>query len=119
MLTYNLQPLFSQRAIKNKVAYLIKAGFNKQTAARIIRNKFSALKLSQIERLCLALHCTPNDIIEYTPDPQKPIPNHPLTKLIRTKTPIQLTNIVDDIPFDKLNDFTDQLIQLKTQILNT
>lgn len=118
MLKYNLQKLFAQRGIKNRQAFLLKAGFNRQTATRIINNKFSALKLSQIEKLCLALHCTPNDIIEYTPDPQKPIPNHPLTKLIHTETPEQLANIIDDIPIDKLNDFTQQIKNLKTQLLN-
>ncbi|QQS36692.1 MAG: helix-turn-helix transcriptional regulator [Ignavibacteriales bacterium] len=132
MLTYNLNKLFAQRAIKNKIAFLTKNGFDKQTAARIIRNKFSALKLTQIEKLCLALHCTPNDIIQYTPDPrrpipnhqspttnpQPPIPNHPLTKLIHPGIPEQLANIIDDIPIDKLNDFTQQIKTLKTQLLN-
>jgi DNA-binding Xre family transcriptional regulator len=118
MLTYNFNRIFAQRAIKNKAAFLIKAGFNRQTALRISNNKFRALKLSQLEKICLALHCTPNDIIQYTPDPQKPIANHPLTKLIHTELPEQLANIINDIPIDKLNDFTQQIKQLKSQLLN-
>ncbi|QQS37298.1 MAG: helix-turn-helix domain-containing protein [Ignavibacteriales bacterium] len=119
MLTYNLQLLFRQRAIKNPVSFLMKAGFNRQTALRIKNNKFKALKLSQVEKLCIALYCTPNDLIQYIPNPQKPISNHPLTNLVHKEQSEHLANFLDDIPIEKLSGFTQQIKQLKTQLLNT
>ncbi|TCT16368.1 putative transcriptional regulator [Natranaerovirga pectinivora] len=40
------------------------------TLHKLVNNKTESVKFGFIERICLALDCTPNDIIQVSPDPQ-------------------------------------------------
>ncbi len=119
MLKYNFKRLFNEKGITQPVGYLTKHGFTKQTAARIAAQRFKDIRVSQLEKVCLALNCTPNDIFEWLPDEKHKNTNHPLTKLIHTTVPEQVANLFKDVPIDKLPEFTQQIKQLKTQLLNT
>jgi DNA-binding Xre family transcriptional regulator len=118
MLKYNFKRIFNERGITKPVGYLHKHGFNNQTAARISSHRFKDIRAAQLEKVCLALHCTPNDIFEWIPDEKHKNLNHPLTKLIRTTVPEQVANLFKEIPIDKLPEFTEQIKNLRTKLLN-
>ncbi|HCY75479.1 MAG TPA: hypothetical protein DHV28_06120 [Ignavibacteriales bacterium] len=117
MLKYNLKRLINNRAVFQPVGYLQKFGFTKYTASRIYGGHFSSLKLSQIEKLCIAFNCTPNDLIEYIPDDKIKTLNHPLTTLIRNQEAKKVNEIFKDIPVDMLSDFTNRIDELKKEML--
>lgn len=117
MLKYNLKRLITNRAILQPVGYLKKFGFTFTTASRIVGGRFSTLKLSQLENLCIAFHCTPNDLLEYIPDDKIKTKDHPLTALIRNQQTKKVTEILNDIPIDKLSDFTNKIEELKKEML--
>lgn len=117
MLKYNLKRLITNRAVLQPVGYLKKFGITKQTASRIVGGRFATLKLSQLENLCIAFNCTPNDLFEYTPDDKIKTQNHPLTTLIRNEQSKKVQEILNDIPIDKLSAFTNKIDELKKEML--
>lgn len=117
MLKYNLKRLINNRAVLQPVGYLQKFGVTKQTASRIVGGRFSTLKLSQLENLCIAFHCTPNDLLEYIPDDKIKTQNHPLASLIRNEQTKKVNEILNDIPIDMLSSFTNKIEELKKDML--
>lgn len=118
MLKYNIKLICTNRQIKYPVSFLTKAGFRAQTASRIVNNKFVSLSPALIEKLCLALHCTPNDLMQWSPDPKTGSNNHPLQSLIRDEENLQLLNLTENIPIDKLKEFYTKAAELKDNIIN-
>jgi hypothetical protein len=51
-------------------------------------NKTSHIKMAQLEKLCMLLHCTPNDLIEWkAPEKWQQVQQHPLNALVRKDEP--------------------------------
>jgi DNA-binding Xre family transcriptional regulator len=119
MLNYNFQRLFRSIGISKQVPFLIKAGFTRNIASRIVNGSFSALSLVHIEKLCMAFKCTPNDLMEWTPkDASLLKANIPLAKLLSSSEPIfDLRNIGEEIPYEKISVFAKKVNELKKQIL--
>jgi hypothetical protein len=114
MLKYNLERLFMLRGISKPASVLIKAGFPRGVAYRILENKIKTFTPSHIEKLCIAFDCTPNELMEWTPDSKyKLAETHPLQKLLPEEKIIDLREITKDIPIEKLGLFADKLEELK------
>lgn len=114
MLNFKLSRIFALRGIDKPFAYLMKLGFSRATASNLLNDRVLNVKVWHLERLCGALNCTPNDLFEWAPSEGRPVPdNHPLNSLKREKTPARLSQIVKDIPVDKLHMVEELLNQLK------
>jgi succinate dehydrogenase flavin-adding protein (antitoxin of CptAB toxin-antitoxin module) len=63
------------------------------------------LNLKDIEKLCELFQCTPNDLLEWIPE-NKDLDNkkHSLISIKRSDKVVQLTQILNTIPLDKLGD---------------
>lgn len=116
MLKYNIKSLLAARGITKPLAHLTKAGITYQMAHMLVANKVSAIKPAVIEKLCVHLNCTPNDLMEWIPDEKTKTENHPLKTLIHKQLPQQLQNIVADIPVNKLKQFEEIILELKKRI---
>jgi DNA-binding Xre family transcriptional regulator len=81
MLKISVHPLLHFRGVKPSVKYLQKQGLPYHTARHIFADHMCYFNLSTIEKLCTALHCTPNDLIFYTPSKETVPPDHPLHTL--------------------------------------
>ena len=68
MLKFNLHPFFKVRGVGNPRRFLIDLGINHISAAKLLKGEMTSLRLEHIEKICLALRCTPNDLLEWTPD---------------------------------------------------
>ena len=101
MLKFNLESLFAFRNIIKKQAYLIKNGITPHTSKQIINNKIKKFSLADIENLCIAFNCTPNDLLDYTPPQNSKLPaDHPLHSI--TKKPLaDIKGLLETIPYDK------------------
>ena len=103
MIIYNFKRVLKARGIEKPFTYLVKAGFSNSFASKAIHNKVKRLNLSSIEKLCLLLKCTPNDFYEWHPSKNQTVPaNHPLHKIKRTDKDVALSEMISNIPIDKL-----------------
>lgn len=118
MLKYNIKALCTARGITKPVGHLIKSGINSQMASLLIRNKLAAIKPAILEKLCIHLNCTPNDLMEWIPEENTNSQNHPLSPLQRKQLPAQIQNIMQDIPVSRLKEFENKMIEMKNEMLS-
>ena len=120
MLKYNIARLFKVKGISKPIPYLIKAGFKRNAASRLLNKGEITLKVKQIETICLALKCTPNDLFEWIPDkPELINGNNPLCKLIGDSSGIiDLRKIAEELPFNKLPEFAKKVDEIKKSLLS-
>jgi DNA-binding Xre family transcriptional regulator len=105
MLKYNFERVFKARGIDRPFAYLKRAGFSDSLASKLKNSKVSRLNLDLIERLCLALRCSPNDFMEWQPDKDSTVDNdHPLNVIRRNDKVIDITKTLNSIPLGKLDE---------------
>jgi DNA-binding Xre family transcriptional regulator len=105
MLTFNFSRVFKARRIDRPFSYLVKIGYSDNFATRIVNNRIKRLDLDAIEKLCELLQCTPNDLLEWIPNSKdKTIDKHPLISIKRSDKVIQLTQMLNSVPLDRLNE---------------
>lgn len=103
MLHFDLVGMMRRREIENPYRFLAKNGFNYHTAGHLLRNERDSLSYKNLEKLCLLLHCTPNDLFVW----QKPkdtlvAESHPLHQLKPKPHDINVTQKLQELPLDKL-----------------
>lgn len=105
MLTFDITRIFKARGIDKPFSYLVKRGYSDNFATRIVNNRIEKMNLKDVERLCELLHCTPNDLLKWTPTKENAAKeNHPLVSLKRNDNVIHLTQMLNSVPLDKLAD---------------
>jgi DNA-binding Xre family transcriptional regulator len=116
MLYFNIKRLLDLRGIDKPYAFLVKNGFVSQTATNIINNRIARITPAQMEKLCLLLHCTPNDLFDWRPGANSVVAeNHPLRTLVKEKNPPSISQMVKDLPVEKLSELETIINQLKTE----
>ncbi len=113
MLTLNLKEQFKLKSILQKQTYLRKFGFSMGESQNLASQKETKrLTLVQLEKLCVAFNCTPNDLLNYTPSPNATIPkDHPLYSLKREPAP-DIPEILQKLSADKLKELTKHIESL-------
>jgi DNA-binding Xre family transcriptional regulator len=81
MLKLSVTPLLRSKGIKHFTPYLQQKGFSYHTARNIVGNKLASFNLNVIEKLCMVLECTPNDIVHFSTSSDAVPTNHPLRAL--------------------------------------
>lgn len=103
MLQLNLSRIIKQRGIARPNQFLRNHGFTAYTASRILTNKVSGLTNEQLELLCLALRCTPNDLYVWQKPSDGNIPqDHPLHALLPKQESLDMVKQLQELPLDKL-----------------
>lgn len=106
MLQYNFDRMFKARGVERPYTYMIHSGFGSNLATRMRRNQVRSVRLETLERICLLLRCTPNDVMEWTPDDQDD-KDHPLNRLRRTESKVvDITRSLNALPMDKLEEIS-------------
>jgi len=114
MLKYNLQKMYTARGITNRIGFLQKCGFSQGVVYRLTNNQFRQLTLKQLEIFCLNLNCTPNDLLEWTPEkPELLNQDVPLRKLLSPANQTNILSVVNDVPFDKLDLLVKKIEEIK------
>lgn len=103
MLYFNLTGMMRLREIQNPYHFLVQHGFNYHTAGNLLRNERSSIAYKHLEKLCLLLHCTPNDLFVW----QKPkdtviSDSHPLHQLKPPAQSVSVTKKLQELPLDQL-----------------
>src|ERR1043165_618443 len=98
MMQLNLQRIFKARGIEQPYKYLVQNGFVPFTAHKYKNAKVEHIRLDHIEKLCILLNCTPNDIFEWSPnDLLEDAPNHPLQKIRRRDKKIEISKMLSQM----------------------
>lgn len=114
MLRYNFDRIFYIRGIERPYTFLLKAGFSDNFATRIKNNRVARLNLGDLERLCLLLHCTPDDLMEWVPDTNSDVgKEHSLAKLSRSGRLPNLVRTLYEVPPDQVEEI-EKMIREKT-----
>ena len=111
MLHFNFTRLFRAKGIHTPSKYLVQHGFSDKFATRVVRNDFRKLNIDDVEKLCEIFLCTPNDLLQWTPDSKTSDPTtHPLAPLMRDEKVMDLTRTLNSVPFERLLEI-EKLIQ--------
>ena len=114
MLYFNLAPIFKARQIEKPYSFLVKIGIAPHTASKIIRNDMHVMRLSNIELICLHLHCEPNDLLAFKPSSTTILnENHPLNKLIPSQEDFDWQETLKTLPISQLKEVSKLLNQSK------
>lgn len=68
MLKINLHPICRLRGVAYPRRFFTELGINHLSVSKLLKGETTSLRLEHIEKICLALRCTPNDLLEWTPD---------------------------------------------------
>ena len=111
MLKYNFDRVFKARGIDRPFTFLRQAGFSDQFATKIKNSRVSRMNLSHIERLCILLRCTPDDLYEWTPDRTHRIDkDHPMHKIKRSEKIVDITRTLNNVPLDQLDEIEEMIL---------
>jgi len=103
MLQFNIERIVLMRGHKNPMAYLKSLGFTYRVI-RAMSGTPKTLKVEYINKLCVALRCTPNDLVEWVPSKSIPLDGeHPLNKLVRADNGALMRGVLEGIPSSKLD----------------
>ena len=105
MLNFNFSRIFKARGVDKPFSYLVKVGYSDNFATRIVNNRIRRLDIEDVEKLCELFHCTPNDLSEWIPESKdKTNDIHLLIPIRRSDKVVQLTQILNSVPLDKLSE---------------
>jgi DNA-binding Xre family transcriptional regulator len=115
MLILDLVRVMEHKGIQNPSQFLIKSGFTRHTTHRLINNKVANITYRSMEKLCLLLNCTIDDLFAWKPDantlqPQK----YQLHKLSNRKHKGLITTKLKTLSPDQLEKVQDFLQQMES-----
>ena len=115
MLAYNFDRIFKARGIVKPFSFLVKSGIPDKIATKLKNNNIRRLELNMLERLCVLLNCTPNDLLEWTPDEDfSGNDDHPLNEIRKSADAVDIVKTLNTVPLNKLKEI-EQLINEKLQ----
>jgi DNA-binding Xre family transcriptional regulator len=117
MLYFNIKRLLELRGIEKPYAFLVKNGFVSQTATNMINNRLGRITPKQMEKLCLILNCTPNDLFDWRAGENSAVSAaHALHSLKKEETPsASVAQMVRDLPVEKLDKLHALINDLKNE----
>ena len=104
MLKINILRVCKIRNIERPFSFFKNHGFSTSTATRIASGNLNGFSLESFEKLCLALNCTPNDLLEWVPSKNMNLSStHSLNALKRNDALLAtFTQLVNGASFDKI-----------------
>lgn len=105
MLNLNLNRILKARGIDTPYKFLVRNGFVPFTAHKYKNGKVEHMRLDHIEKLCILLNCTPNDIFEWVPDDLlDDRPDHPLQKIRKREKKLEINKLLSKMSMAQLEE---------------
>jgi DNA-binding Xre family transcriptional regulator len=115
MLKFNFHRIFTAKGIDKSFTYLLGLGFNRSAASKLNTGNIKSIKLKDLERYCEKFDCTPNDLLEWTPNKYVDNPDkHPLNSLRRAESTVNIKAILHTLPVAHLEEI-EKFIQEKAK----
>lgn len=111
MIKLDVSQLLRARGITRPAHFLRKLGLSGKVAHRILNDEPKSLNFDHVFRICVALQCTPNDLLRLDSDT---LPKtHPLRILRNKDIEVDLLNVINGVPLSKLSDLKEVIDRLK------
>lgn len=109
MIKYNLKRIIMLRGHNKPLDFLQRSGYGYHKSHRMLTGK-TQITFRELFELCTLLRCTPNDLLEWVPDPKHQLDDdHPLQALRRNAaSEASLQALLKSVPADKV----DQALEL-------
>ena len=105
MLHLDIKGIMHDREIAHPYAYLCKNGFSPYIVSRMLNNKTKSISFRQLEKLCLLLHCTPNDLYVWQAvGKASRNPNQPVQQLVPSYQKPLLQTTFNHLPIHKIRE---------------
>ncbi|TCN73233.1 helix-turn-helix domain-containing protein [Acetobacteroides hydrogenigenes] len=112
MLKLNLHRILTLRGIENPYSHLRSKGYQRHKITNLMQGKNATVNLEELEYLCEAYGCTPNDLLEWTPSKKNENnESHPLQPLRRSKMPVSIYKIIETLPPDRLEELERYILE--------
>ncbi len=112
MLRYSFKRIFDARAIVSPYKFIKGLGFSDTFAAKVSKDRVKLLRLENLEQVCTALFCTPNDLMEWIPDENSSLSkDHPLQKMKRQEQIINISKALAEVPIEELSEIEDLVLK--------
>ncbi len=98
------QYMLAARGINKPMAWAVKLGFYNTLAGDIVHGRCASLKWGQVETLCTALNCTPNDLFKFEHKHKNLPEGHELLKLQREETVMDIQEELKNLSTEKLEE---------------
>lgn len=116
MLKYNLEKMFLLKGVTSVSQFLQNNGFSRNTAYKFAGKKYENLSLKHLEKFCLIFNCTPNDLIEWTPDRKEQINENISLKKLLPSEQVNIFNEILSVPYEKLGDIAKKIEEIKKSV---
>lgn len=108
MLTLQVSRVLRIRGIQKPYNYLRKLGLSHNVVHRMLSGKSAGIKMDQLQRICLALHCTPNDLMHWDGGQTSIAADHPIQKLTK-KEDAATMDYLRKLPLEKMEQIRELL----------
>jgi len=116
MLHLILSKAFKRKGITKGYRFLEDLGFNSNKASELNKDKTTVIRVDELEKLCHALWCTPNDLFGWQPDGKFPVvEGHPLNALKLNIEDINLAAIGRVLTAAQLRELSEQAQKMIAQ----
>ena len=106
MFTIHLAPILQAKGYKANSNTLRKIGFTPGYSRALLNGTAKTINLQQLELLCIFLRCTPNDLINYTPEPNNFVqPYYPIHTLTKANNPLQTLDHIKSMTATEMQEF--------------
>ena len=106
MFTLELKSILVAKGYKANTGTLRNIGFTFTTARALLNGTAKTINLQQLELLCIFLRCTPNDLINYTPEPNNFVqPYYPIHTLTKANNPLQTLDHIKSMTATEMQEF--------------
>jgi DNA-binding Xre family transcriptional regulator len=110
MIILDVTRILKKRGVTHMRSYLVKQGFSAYAADLLSKKKPRVIKLDLLEQLCVMLHCSPMDLLEYIPDDKYNVPkNHPLYSFKKTDSEVDITAKLKTLPMTEIQELEEFL----------
>ena len=114
MLYLNLNRILKIRGIHKPFSHFMSLGYSRSLASRMAQNQVLSFTAEKLERYCIELNCTPNDLFEYKPSSKNPLPaDHPLIALQREEKITEINSLLQNLSLEKIRELADLLNEEK------
>ena len=116
MMYFNFEKLFKLRGITNGTSFLQKRGMTYYQARSNVHFNRSDNFFRNLEKVCLALDCTPNDLIEWKPSKAEDDVKGAALQRIRASEGIDLHEAIKGVPMDRLGEVKQAIVEAVERI---
>jgi DNA-binding Xre family transcriptional regulator len=107
MMYLSIHRAFKTKGVKNAHKFLKNLGFHPAKATELTKGVPRLIRVDELEKICYALWCSPNDLFDWDPDAKFPvIEGHPINAIKRRNEELDIANIGRQLTVEQLRELS-------------